>query len=83
MVLTFQETKLLPSKIGGMIDPYFSWLLMMMDLPSSDQASSEGPALIPIVENNTERGVNQYYLVLLTNLPYLHFELFLHISTIK
>jgi hypothetical protein len=38
----------------------------MMDLPSSDQASSEGPALIPIVGNNTERGgggggVNQYY----------------------
>jgi len=29
---------------------------MMMDLPSSDQASSEGPALIPIVGNNTERG---------------------------
>ena len=27
-----------------------------MDLPSSDQAPSEGPALIPIVENNTERG---------------------------
>ena len=26
------------------------------DLPSSDQASLEGPALIPIVENNTERG---------------------------
>ena len=37
----------------------------MMDLPSSDQASSEGPALIPIVGNNTERGgesvfTNQY-----------------------
>jgi len=29
---------------------------MMMDLPSSDQASSKGPALIPIVGNNTERG---------------------------
>ena len=29
---------------------------MMIDLPSSDQASSEGPALIPIVGNNTERG---------------------------
>jgi hypothetical protein len=29
---------------------------MMKDLPSSDQASLEGPALIPIVENNTERG---------------------------
>jgi len=29
---------------------------MMKDLPSSDQASSEGPALIPIVGNNTERG---------------------------
>ena len=29
----------------------------MMDLPSSDQASSEGPALISIVGNNTERGV--------------------------
>jgi len=29
---------------------------MMMDLPPSDQASSEGPALIPIVGNNTERG---------------------------
>jgi len=29
---------------------------MMMDLPSSDQASFEGPALIPIVGNNTERG---------------------------
>jgi hypothetical protein len=28
----------------------------MKDLPSSDQASSEGPALIPIVGNNTERG---------------------------
>jgi len=29
---------------------------MMMDRPLSDQASSEGPALIPIVGNNTERG---------------------------
>jgi len=29
---------------------------MVMDLPPSDQASSEGPALIPIVGNNTERG---------------------------
>jgi len=29
---------------------------MMIDLPSSDQASSGGPALIPIVGNNTERG---------------------------
>jgi len=28
---------------------------MMIDLPSSDQASSEGPALIPIVGSNTER----------------------------
>ena len=28
----------------------------MIDLPSSDQASSEGLALIPIVGNNTERG---------------------------
>jgi len=27
-----------------------------MDLPSSDQASSEGLSLIPIVGNNTERG---------------------------
>jgi len=26
---------------------------MMMDLPSSDQASSEGAAMIPIVGNNT------------------------------
>jgi len=31
---------------------------MVMDLPSSDQTSSEGLALIPIVGNNTERGVN-------------------------
>ena len=38
------------------MDPTLSWLLMMMDLPSSDQASSEGPALIPIVGNNTEGG---------------------------
>jgi len=30
---------------------------MMIDLPSSDQASSEGPALILIVGNNTG-GVN-------------------------
>jgi len=29
---------------------------MLMDLPSSDQVSSEGPALNPIVGNNTERG---------------------------
>ena len=29
---------------------------MMMDLPSSDQASSEGHGLIPIVGNNAERG---------------------------
>jgi len=29
---------------------------MMMNLPPSDQVSSEGPALIPIVGNNTERG---------------------------
>jgi len=37
---------------------------MMMDLHPSDQASSKGPALIPIVGNNTERGgVNQYYQV--------------------
>ena len=34
----------------------FFKLLMMIDLPSSDQASSEGPALIPIVGDNTERG---------------------------
>jgi len=27
-----------------------------MDLPSSDQASSEGPTLIPVVGNNIERG---------------------------
>jgi len=39
----------------------FSLLLMMMELPLSDQASFEGPALIPIVVNNTKRGVNQYY----------------------
>ena len=51
----------LPSKIGGLMDPMLSWLFMMMDLPSSDQASSEGPALIPIVGNNTEREVNQCY----------------------
>jgi len=38
---------------------------MMKELPSSDQASLEGPALIPIVGNNIERGgwVNQYYQV--------------------
>jgi len=29
---------------------------MMKDLSSSDQVSSEEPALIPIVGNNTERG---------------------------
>jgi len=29
---------------------------MMMDLPPSDEASSEEPALIPIVGNNTKRG---------------------------
>ena len=29
---------------------------MLMDLPSSDQASSEGPPRITIVGNNTERG---------------------------
>ena len=57
---------------------------MMKDLPSSDQASLEGPALIPIVENNTEKGgVNQYYLILLPILPYLYFELFLHTNTIN
>ena len=28
----------------------------MIDLPSSDQAFPEEPALIPIVENNTEGG---------------------------
>jgi len=28
----------------------------LRDLPSSDQGSSEGPALIPIVEKNTEKG---------------------------
>jgi len=28
----------------------------MTDLPSTDQASSKGPALIPIVGNNTEKG---------------------------
>lgn len=30
-------------------------MMLLMDLPSSDQTSSEGPALIPIVGNNTER----------------------------
>ena len=40
-----------------------SLLFMLMDLPSSDQDSSEGPTLIPIVGNNTERGLNQYYLI--------------------
>jgi len=29
---------------------------MMMDLPLGDQASLEGPALIPIVGNNTLGG---------------------------
>jgi len=29
---------------------------MMIERPSGDQASSEGPALIPIVGNNTKRG---------------------------
>jgi len=29
---------------------------MMIYLPPSDQASSEGPALIPVVGNNTEKG---------------------------
>jgi len=29
---------------------------MMMDIPSNNQASSEGPALIPIVGSNTEGG---------------------------
>jgi len=48
---------------------------MMNDLPSSDQASSEGPALIPIDGNNTERGGES----VLSNsfqqyLPYLYFE---------
>ena len=33
----------------------------MMDIPSSDQDSSKEPALIPILGNNTDRGVNQYY----------------------
>jgi len=28
----------------------------MIDIPSSDQDSPKGPAIIPIVENNTERG---------------------------
>jgi len=37
------------------MDAPLSLLLMMMDLPSSDQAS-KGVALIPIVGNNTERG---------------------------
>jgi len=31
---------------------------MLMDLPSSDQACFEGPAMIPVVGNITERGVN-------------------------
>jgi len=49
---------------------------MMMDLPSSDQASSEGPAMIPIVGNNTERGVNQYYQTnLLISQTYYAFDL--------
>jgi len=48
--------KLLPSNIGGLMDTSLSYLLMMIDLPSSNQASSEGPAMIPIVGNNTERG---------------------------
>ena len=61
------------------MDPSLSLLLMMMDLPSSDQASSEGPALIPIVGNNIERVANQYYhinnLIFKTNLYML-----LHLS---
>ena len=43
-------------KIGGLIDPIPSWLLILRDLPSSDQDSSEGPALIPIVGNIIEKG---------------------------
>jgi len=35
---------------------------MMMDLPSSDQASSEGPALISIVGNNSKRGAESVLL---------------------
>jgi len=30
-----------------------SWLLILMNLPSSNQASFEGPTLIPIVRKNT------------------------------
>jgi len=44
---------------------------MMIDLPSRDQASSEGPALKPIVGNNTEGGVNQYYQTLFNLYKYL------------
>ena len=55
LVLIFQYTKLLPLNIGGMIDSMPSWLFILKDLPSSNQASSEGPAPIPIVGNNTER----------------------------
>ena len=34
---------------------------MMMDLPSSDQAFSEGPALYQLLEIILRGGVNQYY----------------------
>jgi len=35
---------------------------MVMDLPPRDQASSKGPSLIPIVGNNTERGLESVLL---------------------
>lgn len=60
MVLVFQYVKLFPLNIGGMIDPIPSWLLILRDLPSSDQAPSEGLALIPIIRKILKRGVNQY-----------------------
>jgi len=53
---------------------------MMIDLPSSDQASPEGPTLIPIVENNTERGGES---VLLSQILFQFIQRFVYATSVN
>jgi len=59
---------------------------MMMDLPSSDQASSKGPSLIPIVGNNIERGgesvlASQYFFIFIIRFIYATSFIGTHVYT--
>ena len=54
----------------------------MLVFRNNDSIAQWTKALLA-VGNNTERGGESVLSSNLTNLPYLYFELFLHISTIK